>query len=324
MRKFNKSIRIMLLERGTNPSFLLVNVLKASASQTTDYFMIKKFLKSLSVVLLLALLSEPLIALAEYIDPSKVELETEAYVPEFFPSERGKYNYKVAWQGIPVARASIDVNNALLGENEFLSVTAWAKTSGPVGLLYRLDHTSQSLINADTYEPLMFRSDELINRRKKGRFVSFGEDGKIYSRRWKEGRKPQINEFFTKNTTLDPISAAVIARSLPIEEGRHFAFDVYNGKHRYEISFEIKEKEEIRVGKEKRLAFKVVPSVKKLTDSRGERKLKSATLWISADDKREILKLESKVWVGSVTATMTGFSPDHKVARLSQSQLALK
>ena len=56
-------------------------------------------------------------------------------------------------------------------------------------------------------------------------------------------------------------------------------------------------------------AFRVVPSVKKLTDTEGEKKFRSATLWIAADETREVLKMESEVWIGSVTAKLQRFNP---------------
>lgn len=286
--------------------------------------MISKFLKFLCLVLVfLASFSEPILSFAEYIDPSETELKTEKYHPDVVPKDRGKYEYKVAWQGIPVASASIDITDALLGEAQLLNVTAWAKTAGPAVIFYRLNHTSESILNAQNLQPKVFRTFETVNSEARGRFVSFGEQGQIYSRRWKEGKEAEIQEFFTGNATFDPISAAILARSLPIESGKVFVFDVFNGKHRYEISFHVGDKEELRINNQMRSAFRVTPYVKKLTDTEGEKKLDHATLWISADAKREILKIESKVWIGSVTATLSNFTPNHQVARISQSKLAL-
>lgn len=286
--------------------------------------MIYKFLKfSFPAFILLSIFSKPTLSFAEYIEPSLTELKTEKYSPDLVPSDRGKYEYQVAWQGIPVAEASIDIQNVLLGEAQLLDVTAWAKTVGPASIFYRLDHTSESILSASNLQPKVFRSFETLNSEDRGRFVSFGEEGQIYSKRWKEGKDPEVQEFFTGNATFDPISAAILARSLPIERGKKFVFDVFNGKHRYEISFHVGEKETLKNNGQVREAFRVTPFVKKLTDTEGEKKLEHATLWISADDKREILKIESKVWIGSITATLTNFTPNNQVARISQSRLAL-
>src|SRR5262249_17816095 len=67
--------------------------------------------------------------------------------------------------------------------------------------------------------------------------------------------------------------------------------------------------EEIKVAGQKVLADKIVPEVKRLTDTEGENRLRSCTIWISTDEQRNILKLESKVLIGSVTATLESVTP---------------
>ena len=61
--------------------------------------------------------------------------------------------------------------------------------------------------------------------------------------------------------------------------------------------------------KNKVLADRVVPTVQKLTDTEGEKRIQSCKMWVSADERREILRLESKVFVGSVTAELKGIEP---------------
>ena len=67
--------------------------------------------------------------------------------------------------------------------------------------------------------------------------------------------------------------------------------------------------EELKIMGKTRKAYKVTPSVDKLTDSKGEKRLKSAHFWISADGRREILKLESEVFFGAVKAELVSFTP---------------
>ena len=101
----------------------------------------------------------------------------------------------------------------------------------------------------------------------------------------------------------------MLARSLPVSEGSELEFDIWNGKHRYLIKLKVDKREEIKIGKKKVLADKVIPTVKKLTESEGEKRIKSVVMWVSADERREILKIESEVLLGSITATLTGIEP---------------
>ena len=63
-------------------------------------------------------------------------------------------------------------------------------------------------------------------------------------------------------------------------------------------------------------------SVVKLSDTEGEKRLRSATIWLSADEDRNILKLESSVWIGSVTAEFEEFkTPEQIEAERIQKEL---
>lgn len=260
-------------------------------------------------LLSLLMLQSVSIAHAEYIEPGNVEVKTTEYHPQNTEFDKGTYHYEVSWQGIPVAKAQIVVGEAREGSQEFLNVKAEAKTGDFIDIFYRLRFSSRSLFEAESFKPIRFESHQKENSREKVREVTFGPDGNIRADYVKNGNPEKPVSFQSKNTTFDPISAAFLARSLPLRSGETHSFDVFNGKHRYLISFEVKEKEKIEVQDAVYEAFKVIPTVQKLTDSEGEKRLEQAAIWISADESREVLKLESKVLVGKVNAHLVRFEP---------------
>ena len=254
------------------------------------------------------LLSAP--AEAEYISPASVQVKTERYLPEQSDFPLGTYRYDVNWQGIPVASARVEV----AGEGgdapiEAYKVQASAKTGGMVKLFYKMKHLSQSVFDADSLEPRRFISKQEERSRKKTRKVSFSDNGIIRAQSEKNGRPGRTLEFNSGNATFDPISAAFLARSLPLELGKVASFDVFNGKHRYLITFTVAARETIEVLGRSLDTFKVIPHVEKLTDSEGEKRLSSASIWITADARRDVVKLESEVFVGSVEAELKDFTP---------------
>ena len=246
---------------------------------------------------------------AEYIQPSEVEVQTKRYQPRGAEFSTGIYHYKVAWQGMPVGRAKIAVDSRFQDTRPYYHVRATAKTGKFIDVFYRLRHTSESLFEVDSLKPVKFVSVQKERRKEKIREVSFEDSGRIVSKRSKNGKSRDPIEFQSGNLTLDPISAAFVARGLPIELGTTASFDVFNGKHRYLISFLVEERKIISVGGRQFDAFKVVPSVQKLTDSKGEQRLKSAAVWITADEARDVVLVESNVLVGSVTASLEKFEP---------------
>jgi hypothetical protein len=244
---------------------------------------------------------------AEYISPGSVKIETEHYELKPLELDQGTYYYDFAWQGIPVGEGKIRVDS---GSSRALTrVQASAKTAEFIDIFYKLRHQSESTFDASSFNPRRFTSWQRENSREKSTEVLFLPGGSIRAEITKNGKEKEPLEFTSKNLTLDPITAAFMARSLPIEVGRTFDFDVFNGKHRYLITFLVQGLETLEIGKNRFKVFKVVPSVQKLTDTEGEKRLESATLWITADESRQVLKLESKVLVGRVRAELRGFEP---------------
>ncbi|MFN8391449.1 MAG: DUF3108 domain-containing protein [Bdellovibrionota bacterium] len=256
-------------------------------------------------------------AAADYISPALVQVKTKSYTPVTTKFPLGTYEYAVNWQGIPVGIASITVKSAYLPDPAApqeiaFDVTANAKTGRVISWFYKLNHTSESIFRKQNLAPVSFFSEQTENSKAKSREVYFKPDGSIKATLWKKGKEDPEEEisFHTDNATFDPISAAFLARSLPVEEGEELSFDVFNGKHRFLIGLKVDAKETISVNGTKRLAYRVTPSVRKLTDTEGEKRLRSATLWISADDdRRDVLKVKSEVFVGSVNAQLESFTP---------------
>jgi len=245
-------------------------------------------------------------AAAEYIHPGNVKVSTKRYSPQANSLLPGTYHYSVKWEGIPVAKASVEIREDQK-KDELVSVAAKTKTSGLVRAFYSMNYTSESIFRKSDFQPVSFSSYQKENSKRKFRNIQFDKDGSVVSERWKKGKEKTKIAFDSENVVFDPISAAFLAKSLDLEEGKKISFDVYNGKHRFLISFAVKGKELVKIKGKKRLAYKVIPSVSKLTDSEGEKKLRSAALWISADEDRELLKLESEVAIGSVIAVFERF-----------------
>lgn len=250
-------------------------------------------------------------AFAEYILPSAVNVSTKSYIPKHSDFNSGEYVYKVSWQGIPVASAKIKVNNPEV-DGEW-KVRAGAQTSKWISTFYTLKFDSESLFSRDDFKPKQFTSRQIENTKKKVKEVSFLKDGTIKSDAYKNGHKEETITFNSENQTLDPISAAFLARSLDIKVGSKKSFDVFNGKHRYLITFHVDALEKIKLNKKEIECFSVRPEVVKLTDTEGEKRLQSARIWITADDKREVIKIESNVLVGRVKAELQKFTPSNHV-----------
>jgi hypothetical protein len=253
---------------------------------------------------------------ADYISPELIRVSTPKPAAKSLLYNPGIYRYLVAWQGIPVAHSEIIIGDQPVLTSDSLqdnqrTIRADTRTTKAIDMLYKLRHTSESIFDVKTLTPVRFLFEQRENSRYKRFDVKFGET--IESKFW---NKPEMSEpkeslsFPATNFTLDPLFGALFARSVSVGIGEEQRFDIWNGKNRYLITFKVDGREKIRFGKNEVSALRVIPRVEKLTDSkREEKRLRACTIWISDDDRREILKIESKVLVGRVSATLESFTP---------------
>lgn len=242
---------------------------------------------------------------ADYIEPNAVQVEIKTYEPVKNELPMGQYIYDVSWQGIPVGQAGINVNSS--GVN--YKVVAFAKSGKVIDLIYTLRHTSESEFSLKTFAPLTFLTQQTENSKFKKAEVSFLTNGMIKSFIEKNGKKEDEREFGPEQELRDPISAAFLARSIDVKVGEEATFQIYNAKHRYLITFKVEGVDTIKILDTEREAYRITPSIQKLTDTEGEKRFRKGTVWMATDDTRDILKMESEVLVGSIKATLKAYNP---------------
>ncbi len=236
----------------------------------------------------------------------QVHVSTPAYTrgPNFEPP-LGTYDYSVSWQGIPAASASITVTK----EGDNYRVVSSAKTARGIDIFYRLRYRAEGLINAQKLTPLRSVIDHQENSRIKNTQMTFKQNGEIESVRSQVGKSSTITRFVPDNFTVDPISAAFLARSLEWKENASYEFDTFNGKVRYLITLTAQKKSTLEFDGEEREVWVIVPKVINLSTPKAAKKLREAQIYLSADEKREVLKIRSSVFIGSVNTELESFTP---------------
>ena len=221
------------------------------------------------------------------------------------PTAIGDYIYSVDWQGIPMAKAVISVRPGEVVTTRV--VTANARSNSAVDIFYKLRHESTSSFDINTFSPISFVSSQMQNKKSRTVDIKFNNKTDVVSKYTQDTKVIDLH-FDPKNEMLDPITAAFMAKSAKIEVGKKIEFDVFNGKHRYLIKFTPHEEESIKVNGVAYRANKIIPEVVKLSDSEGEKRIRSVELWIESAPSRRILKMKSEVFIGKVTVLYEGFS----------------
>lgn len=254
------------------------------------------------------------------IAPEDVQVSTPVYHPQFsaidFPL--GTYTYTVSWQGIPAAEATLSVDQ----EGLQYKVQAKAKTYSGIDILYKLRYEASGTLSAVDFSPIETDIAQQENSRIRNTQIKFLENGDISAIRCQVGKDTKSMTFDPGNFTLDPFSAAFVARGLNWEMGKTAEFDTFNGKTRYLIQLTAIDHVIMNVNGVDRPVWVISPKVQKLTTTDTDQKLREAKIYLTDDKEREVLQIVSEVFIGSVKTKLDSFTPaDHRSgASLAQNQ----
>lgn len=242
----------------------------------------------------------------DYIAPDAVQITTPTYRPEYaeFTQNLGTYNYSTSWEGIPAASLTAKVEQEGLNYR----VTVTAKTCKMIDLFYKLRYRAEGLMSTVDFSPIKDTFEQKENSRDRYVEINFHPHGEVEAIRIdREKDEVKTLKFDPNNFMLDPFSAAFLARSLNWEKGASREFDTFNGKSRYLITLKAEDQVKIAVNGEMRDVWVISPTVKNLSYPEQNSKLRKAEIYVTADKHREILKIVSSVFVGSVTTKLVSF-----------------
>lgn len=237
--------------------------------------------------------------------PSAFPDRIPLYEPRFRPFDGGEEAlYRGSWNGIPVATADVRTSAIWIDGKKYYQVRVQARTSKVLDLFWKMRDTVVSVFEAETLQPYRYSLKQRENRRRIDTKASFHPESNKWRIHRKKGKKNKTYEFVSAGT-LDPVTAVYLARSLDFKVGDRFYFNVFGGKSRYRLTLDVVSRERIELDAGVYEAFKIVPRIKNVTKSGHAEKLRQATVWISADQKRIPLMIASEVFIGNVYIELT-------------------
>lgn len=227
--------------------------------------------------------------------------EMPHYQPHFYPFDGGESTeYQASWNGIPVASAEIRSVPLVIEGKKFYQVKVQARTWRYLELIWKMRDVIESTFDAKTLYPRRFIFRQRENRKKIDTTAQFDPLSKKWIVHRQQGNRARDYEFVSQHT-MDPISAAYLARSLDFKVGDTLRMEVFGGNSRYLLILDIVGREPVSTKSGVSEAYKVVPRVINLTSSGYAGRVRQATVWISADEKRIPLKMVSQVFIGYVS-----------------------
>jgi Protein of unknown function (DUF3108) len=225
--------------------------------------------------------------------------------PGNFPPPRSfRANYVFGWAGLTAAVAEVK-----FGQNspDGLQIQGTGRTTGLARALWRYDVNYRAGANASTLRPIESNQAEMMRSKKINTHLAFTNSG--VSRTRTEGPGPgtsKIKEFAFPNL-FDLHSALLYLRSQPLKDHTVQRVVVYPATSAYLVTTTVLGREKISVRAGTYSAIKIDLQLKKIGkdfDLQPHKKFRRATVWVSDDRDRLILRIEAQIFVGTIFAEL--------------------
>jgi len=228
--------------------------------------------------------------------------------PELRPL-RGSYRF--GWSGLTAATG--DVHFTKPSENKF-QLDGTGRTIGFVRALFKLDVSYQAIASAETLRPIETQQTESYRSKKITTHLTFTNNGVTRARTEGKGVAEAKTRQFNFPNLFDLFSAMLYLRSQPLKDRSVYRVVAYPATNAYLATVTVVGREKISVQAGSYSTIKLDLQLKRIGKHRQlepHRKFRRATIWVSDDAERLLLRIEAQVFVGTVFAELQSVSFDN-------------
>ena len=237
---------------------------------------------------------------------AKWEATVTASSPPSFPGPRPMHaKYGFGWSGFPGAALDVHLTKA---SGDRLQFEGAIHTIGFVRALWKFDATHTSSVDAGSLNPVEMKQVENARNHKTITSLSFDSKG-VTSKETEtpcKSAEPKIRRFDCPNL-FDLYSALLYLRSQPLPDRSVQRIVVYPATSAYLATVTALGRERLTGPSGTYNAIKLDLQLSKIGKTRElepHRKFRRATVWISDDSDRLLLKIHAQVFVGTVVAEL--------------------
>ena len=229
-----------------------------------------------------------------------------------FPEMRPlRASYRFGWSGFTAATG--DVHFTKPSENKF-QLDGTGRTIGFVRALWKLDVSYQAIASAETLRPIETQQIENYRSKKIVTHLTFTSNGVTRARTEGKGAAAPKTRQFNFPNLFDLFSAMLYLRSQPLKERAVYRVVAYPATTAYLATVTVLGREKISVHAGSYSAIKLDLRLKRIGKQRQlepHRKFRGATIWVSDDPERLLLRIEAQIFVGTVFAELQSVSFDN-------------
>jgi hypothetical protein len=215
-----------------------------------------------------------------------------------------KLIFDLTWTGVKAGTAVLEV----VDEKDTLRVISTANSAGWVSVFYTVDD----------------RVEAVLSKGKSQNFIGQSKNYRIKIREGKHRRDKEIvfdhakhtalfmdhlakdkdrKEYSVNDNVFDPLSVLYYVRTMKLEVGKSAFVDVFDSKKLWNVEVQVLKKEKIStiLGEVETIVIKPLLKSEGIFNRKGE-----ILIWLTDDQKKIPVKMQSKVVVGAITATLVG------------------
>ena len=215
-----------------------------------------------------------------------------------------KLIFDLTWTGVKAGTATVEIVNDK-GRTRIIST---AHSADWVSVFYTVDDRIESLLRNEHAVSLIGLPEnyritlrEGRHRRDKELFFDHANRQVTYIDHLGAEKKT----FKINGKTLDPLASFYYIRTLKLDVGKSVYVDIFDSKKLWNVEVQVlrREKVKTKLGQFDTLVIKPLMKSEGIFNRKGD-----MYIWLTDDLKRIPVKMETKVAIGSVTATLVGGS----------------
>ena len=223
-----------------------------------------------------------------------------------FPELRPlRASYRFGWSGFTAATGDVHFSKPAGDKFQF---DGTGRTIGFVRALWKLDVNHRAIANAETLHPIETQQTENYRSKKIVTNLTFATAAVTRTRIEGEGAaaKTTTRQFSFPNL-FDLHSAALYLRSQPLKDRSVYRIVVYPATNAYLATLTVVGREKISLHAGTYSAIKVDLKLKRIGkhfELEPHKKFRRASIWVSDDAERLLLRIEAQIFVGTVFAEL--------------------
>jgi Protein of unknown function (DUF3108) len=226
--------------------------------------------------------------------------------PGNFPELRPlRASYRFGWAGLTAATGEVHFTAP---SADHFELDGTGQTIGFVRALWKLDANHHAVANSQTLHPIETQQTENYRQKKLVTRLTFTNKGVTRARtESRDGSTGIKTRQFDFTDLFDLHSAMLYLRSQPLADRSVYRVVVYASTNAYLATITVvgRDKISVRAGTYKAIKIDLrLNRIGKHLELEPHRKFRRATIWVSDDRDRILLRIEAQVFVGTVFAEL--------------------